>query len=133
MSQTECKTCSHPAGHHRMDADGKRASFGACLDCECTEFTAGDVALADRYAETEQRLRQNVYKAALRYGTSPEDEAVFATALDRLLAYREARAKVERGCERKSKTGTCIDKGYQAWCWGCRAQATLDKLTEEAQ
>ena len=129
MSQTECKTCSHPAGHHRMDADGKRVSFGACLDCACKGFIAGDVALADRYAETEQRLRQNVYKAALRYGTSPEDEAVFATALDRLLAYREAWAKVEVYRRLKLVAWDRAD-GRELWD---EAQATLDKLTEEAQ
>ena len=84
--------------------------------------------MTDRYAETEQRKRQNVYKAALRYGTSPEDEAVFATALDRLLAYREARATVEVYRRLKLVAWDRAD-GRELWD---EAQATLDKLTEEA-
>ena len=100
--------------------------------------------MTDRYAEVEQRLRQNVYKAAFRYGTSPEDEAVFATALDRLLAYREARAQAvlaDRWCPKWNNDQACNtefniawshDKERLLWCPFHEAQATLDKLSEEA-
>lgn len=39
--------------------------------------------------------RERVYRAALKYGTSPEAEERFRIALDRLIAFIAAKAKVE--------------------------------------
>ena len=80
----------------------------------------------------------NVFVAlAVRSGTYPEvlaegRKGVTAAAM---LAVAEARAETlrERGCERKSKRGTCIDKGDPALCFVCQRLPAADALVERVR
>ena len=95
--------------------------------------------MTDKYAETEQRLRRKVIVAA----SWEEKLGGLDAALDRLLAYREARAKVEMkcphiscgGCKQHSddyeRSEQAARTAYRAYaCTFCRE---LDRLTEAAQ
>ena len=89
----------------------------------------------------EQRLRGAVKAAAFDHyhpGSpdqlqphEPKDCPVMNYTLDALLAFVRARALASRGCERRSEVGTCIDKKFQAPCWGCQRQAELDRLVQQ--
>lgn len=100
----------------------------------------------ETHDETAKRLRDAVHREygfhisglddkhkCLGQGKTWYDCPHIAAALDRLIAYERARGAAERGCDRQTKTGTCIDKKFNAICYGCQKQQELDRLTESAK
>ena len=83
----------------------------------------GTVMLWNSKASAEKTLAQ---KQAVVDLVTLDD---LTNALDALIAFEVTASHAV--CERRTKTGTCIDKRYSSPCGGCKAEATLAAIIEQ--